>query len=194
MHIEPGAAHELVTLVAPLTLSDTRQMTSDEHDGRELLRLDSEIAKLATAAYPESTITVRLIRELVTSEEATEDWELIDALTVRDQARVLRDVGRSLRAGTPPEVLVARLASHFEAALAATARGDFPVDEVARKTGLPPKRIAALRRSAHRWPPEYVARGLRLVRALDAGIKHGLVRDTEGALLATLLDLCRTGQ
>ncbi len=160
---------------------------SDSEEGIDLARLDSELAKLSTAVFPGDTIEPSLVQALVDPNERSLGWEFLDAVREGRADLVLRELALAVANGTPPEVLLGQLASHFEVVLAATATPQQPPEVVGAATGLPVNRIAQVRRQGARADVEHAKRVLAMLRALDAGVKRGTINDTEAALAAVLV-------
>lgn len=156
----------------------------------DLYRLDSEIAKLATAAGPSRTITHDLVAQLVPGAEAMNLWGLTNAIAAGDASAAVQEVERALAMGTPAEALIGQLASQFEA-FAALAAGDrTPPGAIAAQTGLTEGRLQQASRAARRFPLERVRAGLATLRAIDTGAKLGQL-DPSDALVGAVAQLAR---
>lgn len=186
--ITPEAVQELLELlgIVPESGASRSRGQTDSDEGIDLARLDSELAKLSTAVFPGETIEPSLVQALVDPNERSLGWEFLDAVREGRADHVLRELAVAVANGTPPEVLLGQLASHFEVVLAATATPQQPPEVVAAATGLPVNRIAQVRRQGVRTDVEHARRMLAMLCALDAGVKRGTINDTEAALAAVL--------
>jgi DNA polymerase III delta subunit len=190
VEIEPSAAEELVIAIDPTALQRRREHAgsqSDQQAGLDLARVDQELAKLATAVYPEKVIRVAVVRELVAADDAPLEWALIDALNRGDATAIVRELERALDTNAVPDVLLAQLASHFEALFAAQILPHLSPDAVAAATGLSARRIAQVRRILSTRSSMNAGAMLAALRAIDASLKRGIVIDSEAALAVTLL-------
>lgn len=185
------ATQALIELLAPTGLQQHRSSQPSDID---FARFDQELAKLAAALYPEVRVRVEDIRSLIIPAEAQPEWGLVNALAHQDATLALREYAKALQSGITPEVLLAQLVSHFEAALASSADPTLAPDIIADETGLSPGRLHYLRRNMRLYSTEKAKRTLATLRSLDAGIKRGTLRDAEAALAAALVDLSSLGQ
>lgn len=186
--IELDAARELLAMlgVAEGAPSGSKSRAADTEEPIDLARLDAELAKLATAVFPEKVITRAVIHELVNPAEAPLGWELVDAVRRDRYDAVLRELARAEATGSAPEILLGQLASHLEAQLAALLTPHLPPDVVAAATGVPAGRIHQARRQAPQGGLGRVRELLLVLRAVDAGLKRGTLSDIEAALAAAL--------
>lgn len=190
VEIEPAAAEELLIAIDPTALQRRREHAGSESDqptGLDLARVDQELAKLATAVYPEKIIRVAAVRELVVADDAPLEWALIDALNRGDATAIARELERALETNAVLDVLLAQLANHFEALFAAQVLPQLSPDVVAAATGLSARRIAQVRRILSIRSPKNAGAMLTALRAIDASLKRGILIDGEAALAATLL-------
>ena len=190
VEIEPAAAEELLIAIDPTALQRRREHAGSESDqptGLDLARVDQELAKLATAVYPEKIIRVAAVRELVVADDAPLEWALIDALNRGDATAIARELERALETNAVLDVLLAQLANHFEALFAAQILPQLSPDVVAAATGLSARRIAQVRRILSIRSPKNAGAMLTALRAIDASLKRGILIDGEAALAATLL-------
>jgi len=186
--IEVDAARDLLAL---LGIGDTgpgaaNARTRDAEEAIDLNRLDTELAKLATAVFPDKVISRAVIHELVDPSEAPLGWELVDAVRRDRYDAVLRELARAEETGTPPELLLGQLASHLETLLAAMLTPHLPSDVVAAATGLLTARINQARRQLPQGGLQRVRELLLALRTVDAGLKRGSLNDIEAALAAAL--------
>ncbi len=160
----------------------------------DLYRLDQELAKLAVAAQPESTITAALVADLVVSEEAGDDWALADALAKGDAEAAIRELERALARGAQPEVVLGQLVSHYEPYVALVSAPGDPIEPIAEKTGLSEGRLRRGQRAASGLDRAAVAEALGWLRRLDAAVKLGQAELTDSlpAVVQRLAQLSAT--
>ncbi|WP_448574792.1 DNA polymerase III subunit delta [Thermomicrobium sp.] len=190
VEIEPAAAEELLIAIDPTAFQRRREHAGSESDqqaGLDLARVDQELAKLATAVYPEKIIRVAVVRELVAADDAPLEWALIDALNRGDGTAIVRELERALETNAAPDVLLAQLANHFEALLAAQILPQLSPDAVAAATGFSARRIVQIRRILSTRSPMNAGAMLAALRTIDASVKRGILIDSEAALAVTLL-------
>jgi DNA polymerase-3 subunit delta len=146
----------------------------------DLHRLDSEIAKLATAAGEAGRIERPLVDSLVPGAESQNIWGLTDAIGAGDPTGAVREVERSLSQGVAPEMLLGQLAGQFEALAAlAAVPGVGDLAAVASVTGLSEGRLRQSQRIARQFPAERVRASLSALRQFDADAKQGLIDPSE---------------
>ncbi|MDW7981795.1 MAG: hypothetical protein RMH81_03120 [Thermomicrobium sp.] len=182
------AAEELVSAVAPGALrSPGREASSspDHAPSVDLVRIDTELAKLATAVHPADVVTVEVVQELVAADEQGGDWELLDAIQAGHLDRIVRALERRLESGVPVELVLGQLASHCEV-LFATAAVPFAPPVIAEATGIPLRRLLQARRDRSDRGDE-AKDLLHALRSLDVGVKRGRVTDSDAALAALLV-------
>ncbi len=155
----------------------------------DLYRLDSELAKLATAAGSGETIRTEHISALVPGADAQDFWGITNAIMDRDASRAVIEIERALNQGSAAEAILGQITSQFEAlAVASTAERGMPLSQVAEVTGLSEGRLRQVSRSLSAFPGSSIAEGLDALRQLDAGTKQGLI-DLTDALVPLVASL-----
>lgn len=154
-----------------------------------LIRLDSELAKLATAAGDQETITSALITSLVPGADAEDFWGITNAIMQGDVARAVAEVERAYIQGSAAEGILGQIASQFEVlAVASLAGKTTGIGELASSTGVSEGRLRQSGRFVATFPSERIAVALEALRDLDAGAKQGTLDLTDSLvpLIATL--------
>ncbi len=149
----------------------------------DLYRLDTEIAKLATAAGDAENITSALIARLVPGAEAEDFWGITNAIMDGSPAKAVVETERAYALGSAPEAILGQITSQFEAlSVASLASRDVSLSQLSSVSGLSEGRLRQTSRYAHSFPPERIALGLDALRELDAAIKSGTA-EIEDALV-----------
>ena len=146
-------------------------------------QLESEIAKLALAAYPEP-ITGELIDELVPQRGEDRIFPLLDAVLGGNQAGALTHVDSGHRAGEDPSRMLNQIYQQIELAVGALAPGR-PGDplQVGRALGVANAyRMTKITDSAQRGRVS-PARQLALALETDRRMKTGRLRNPDEALV-----------
>ena len=155
----------------------------------DIFRLDTEIAKLATAAGQDRSITAGHISALVPGAEAQDFWGITNAIMNRDATKAIVEVERAYLQGSPAEAILGQITSQFEAlAVAATAERGTDLAEVAAISGLSEGRLRQASRSTTAFPATGIAAALDALRSLDADTKQGLI-DLSDALVPLIAAL-----
>ncbi len=146
-------------------------------------QLESEIAKLALAAYP-GAITVEAIEELIPQRSEERIFPLLDAVIGGNQRSALVETENAIRAGEDASRTVAQLYQQIELAAASMASGR-PSDplQAGRALGLTnANRMRPVEQAAQRARVT-PARQLRLALESDRRIKSGRIRTPEDGLV-----------
>jgi DNA polymerase III delta subunit len=183
--IDGATATRLVEALFPGTW---REVARRDDVPPELYRLDSEIAKLATAAGQDGEITANMVSELVPNADALDIWGLSNAIADRDQSRAIKQLELALDSGQPAEMILGQLGAQFETLSVVNAARGRPNDMVAKRTGLTEGRLRQAARSARNFSREDLVQALCDIRDADFGIKQGLHEPEEGlvSLVASL--------
>lgn len=179
--ISPQAAEHLVAAVCPWGLQSTESNSGLQPD---LVRLDQELAKLATAALPERHITDALVRQLVAAVEPEHGWALLNAFERHDLAGIIREIEHELDQGTPPERLLAQIVTQLELYLQVRAAGQHAETALA-SAGISAGRLRHAIPAARRFPDTLLHSLLEQLRQLDLASKLGPV-DVGAGLLSIL--------
>lgn len=185
--LDGATATRLVEALFPGTW---REVARRDDVPPDLYRLDSEIAKLAIAAGPDSEITSDLVSELVPNADALDIWGLSNAIADRDQARAIKQLELALDSGQPPEQILGQLVGQFETFAIVNAAKGRPNEMVAKRTGLSEGRLRQASRSARNYSRAELTRAMLEIRDTDFGIKQGL-HEPEDALMGLVAGLAR---
>jgi len=154
-----------------------------------LLRLDSELAKLATAAGDQNTITAEHIASLVPGADAEDFWGITNAIMQGDPAKAVIEIERAYLQGSAAEGILGQITSQIEVlAVVSMAGKAIGVPELATASGLSEGRLRQSGRYVGTFPPQRIAEALDALRDLDAGAKQGTLDITDSLvpLIATL--------
>jgi DNA polymerase III delta subunit len=146
-------------------------------------QLESEIGKLALAAYPDA-ITSQLVEDLVPQRGEDRIFPLLDAVLGGDQRRALAHVESANRAGEDSSRLTNQIYQQIELAVGAVARGR-PADplQAGRALGIANAyRMTRVTESAQRGRIK-PARQLELALENDRRLKTGRLRNPDDALV-----------
>jgi DNA polymerase-3 subunit delta len=154
---EPGAAEDLAEFVAA-----------------DLMRLKTEIDKLATFAAARKIIRREDVSALVVSEKTTTVWELADLLATRQPAKSLEFLNRLLREGEEPVLMVGAMVWMYRKLLEASElKGVTNGWQASRALGMRPEQAKLALRSAQKIPKVRLLDGLRALRRADDRLKGG---------------------
>ena len=174
-----------------------RRLDDDARDllvdctGRDLLVLGSELDKLAAAVAPGRPITLEDVGRVTASGREHGNFEITDALCVRDGAAAMRALGLALDEGAAPIAIIGAIAASFRTVLAGAdliARGR-SLDDVQRELAVHPYQRRTLQAAlrAHRAPA--LRRAMVRLAEIDLGAKSG-TGDPRAMLETWVLDLC----
>jgi DNA polymerase-3 subunit delta len=157
VEFEKGAAEDLAEFVAA-----------------DLMRLKTEIAKLATYVGERRVIRRQDVNALVISERATTVWELADMLASRRQKMALEFLDRLLRDGEEPLMILGALAWMYRKLVEASeVRGVGNAYQAARALGMRPDQAELALQSARKIPKTRLLDGLRALQSADDRLKGG---------------------
>jgi len=168
--MKPNVAMALLDALFPGTW---RAASNRDDVPPNLYRLDSEIAKLATAALPEGEITTETVSSLVPGADERNIWGLTNAIAAGDAAGAVREIERALDHGTAPDALIGQLAGQFEAFAALAFDSGSDIGSISRTTGTTEGRLRQSQRHARSFPAARVRRGLAALREVEVAAKHG---------------------
>ncbi|HKW58051.1 MAG TPA: DNA polymerase III subunit delta [Candidatus Acidoferrum sp.] len=155
VRFEPGAADDLAESVAA-----------------DLLRLKTEIEKLATFVGEKKLITRRDVAAMVISEKTTTVWELADLLAERKSAQALEFLARLLREGEEPPMLLGAIAWMYRKLIEASeVKGVSNGWQAARALAMPPERAELAVRCARKISQPRLLQGLLALRLADDRLK-----------------------
>jgi ABC-type spermidine/putrescine transport system permease subunit II len=157
VEFEKGAAEDLAEFVAA-----------------DLMRLKTEIEKLATYAGERKLICRQDISTLVISEKTTTVWELADMLASRKQKKALEFLDRLLRDGEEPLPMLGAIAWMYRKLIEASeVKGVTNGWQAARALGMRPEQAEVALQSARRIPKPRLLNGLCALQKADDRLKRG---------------------
>ena len=157
IEFEPGAAEDLAEFVAA-----------------DLMRLRTEIDKLATFAAGRKQVRREDLRALVVSEKATTVWELADMLAAGQGKKALGFLDRLLREGEQPLQMLGAITWMYRKLIEASElRGVTNGWQAARALGMRPEQAVLALESARRIPKVRLLAGLGALRRADDRLKSG---------------------
>src|SRR6266576_1332357 len=154
---EPGAAEDLAEFVAA-----------------DLMRLRTEIGKLATFAAGRKQIRREDVRALVVSEKTTTVWELADMLASRQGKKALEFLDRLLREGEEPLQMLGAMTWMYRKLIEASElRGVTNGWGAARALAMRPEQAQLALESARKIPKARLLAGLAALQRADERLKGG---------------------
>lgn len=157
IELEPGAAEDLAEFVAA-----------------DLMRLRTEIDKLATFAAGSKQVRREDIRVLVVSEKTTTVWELADMLASRQGKKALGFLDRLLREGEQPLQMLGAITWMYRKLIEASELSGVTNGwQLARALGMRPEQAVLALESARRIPKARLLAGLGALRRADDRLKSG---------------------
>jgi DNA polymerase III subunit delta len=157
VEFEKGAAEDLAEFVAA-----------------DLMRLKTEIDKLATYAAERKVIARADVSELVISEKTTTIWELADLLASRQPKRALEFLDRLLRDGEEPLQMLGAIAWMYRKLIEASeVKGVANGWQAARALGMRPEQAEVALQSARKISKPRLLAGLHALRDADDRLKGG---------------------
>ena len=157
VEFERGAAEDLAEFVAA-----------------DLMRLKTEIEKLATFAAERKQIRREDVSALVVSEKTTTVWELADLLTSRQGKKALEFLDRLLREGEEPLQMLGAITWMYRKLVEASeVRGVANGWQAARALGMRPEQAELALQSARKIPKPRLLAGLGALQRADDRLKGG---------------------
>jgi DNA polymerase III subunit delta len=157
VEFEKGAAEDLAEFVAA-----------------DLMRLRTEIEKLATFAGEKKFIKRNDVTSMVISEKTTTVWELADLLAARKSAKALEFLDRLLRDGEEPLSMVGAMAWMYRKLIEASeVRGATNGWQAARALGMRPEQAELALQAARKIPKAQLLAGLCALQKADHRLKGG---------------------
>jgi DNA polymerase III subunit delta len=154
---ERGAAEDLAEFVAA-----------------DLMRLKTEIDKLATFAAERRLIRREDVSALVVSERTTTVWELADLLASRQGKRALEFLDRLLRKGEEPLQMLGAITWMYRKLIEASeVKGVANGWQAARALGMRPEQAELALQSARKIPKPRLLAGLGALQRADDRLKGG---------------------
>jgi DNA polymerase-3 subunit delta len=175
VEFEEGAAEDLTEFVAA-----------------DLMRLQTEIKKLATYVGNRKIIRRQDVVALVISEKTTTVWELADMLASRQQKKALEFLERLLRDGEEPLQMLGALTWMYRKLIEASeVRGVSNGWQAARALGMRPEQAELALQSARRIGKPRLLAGLRALQVADSRLKGG-ADDAQAVMEFLLIELTGT--
>jgi len=157
VQFEKGAAEDLAELV-----------------NGDLMRLKTEVEKLATYRAGSKTIGREDVGALVISEKSSTIWDVADLLASRQPRKALEFINRLMRDGEEPVMMVGGMAWMYRKLMEASElRGVTNGWQAARALGMRPEQAELAIQSARRIPKERLLDGLRVLAEADSLLKGG---------------------
>ena len=157
VEFEPGAAEDLAEFVAA-----------------DLMRLKTEIDKLATFAAGRKRIRREDVSALVVSDKTTTVWELADMLASRQGNTALEFLDRLLREGEEPLQMLGAMTWIYRKLIEASeVRGVSNGWQAARALGMRPGQAELALQSARKIPKHRLLAGLGALQRADDRLKGG---------------------
>jgi DNA polymerase III subunit delta len=157
VEFEKGAAEDLAEFVAA-----------------DLMRLKTEIEKLATYVAQKKVIRREDVSALVVSEKTTTVWELADLLASRQSRRALEFLDRLLRGGEEPLQMLGAITWMYRKLIEASeVKGVTNGWQAARALGMRPEQAELALQSARKISKPRLLGGLGALRRADDRLKGG---------------------
>jgi DNA polymerase-3 subunit delta len=152
-----GAAEELAEFVAA-----------------DLMRLKTEIEKLATYVLARKIVRREDVRALVISEKTSTVWELADVLASRQSKTALEFLDRLLREGEEPLPMLGAMTWMYRKIIEASElNGAVNGWQAARALGMRPEQAELALQSARKIPKSQLLAGLVALQRADDRLKRG---------------------
>jgi DNA polymerase III subunit delta len=157
VEFEEGAAEDLTEFVAA-----------------DLMRLKTEIDKLATFAGERKVIRRADVSAMVVSEKTTTVWELADMLASRQPKLALEFLDRLLRDGEEPLPMLGAMAWMYRKLIEASEiKGAMNGWQAARALGMRPEQAELALQNSRKIPKARLLNGLRALQKADDRLKRG---------------------
>ena len=148
----------------------------------DLMRLKSEVEKLATFASQRKIIRREDVSLLVSSAKTTTIWEVADLLASQQPRKALEFIDRLLREGEEPVLMVGGMAWMYRKLVEASeVRGAAAGWQAAKALGMRPEQAELAIRCALKIPRERLLDGLRALQEADNRLKGG-VKDVRAVM------------
>jgi DNA polymerase-3 subunit delta len=157
VEFEKGAAEDLAEFVAA-----------------DLMRLKTEIDKLATYVSERKLIRQQDVSVLVVSEKTTTVWELADLLASRQPKKALEFLDRLLRDGEEPLPMLGAMTWMYRKLIEASeVKGATNGWQAARALGMRPEQAELALQGAKKISKSRLLDGLRALQKADDRLKRG---------------------
>ncbi len=176
VEFENGAAEDLAEFVAA-----------------DLMRMKTEIEKLATFAGERKFISRNDVTSMVISEKTTTVWELADLLAAGKSAKALEFLDRLLRDGEEPLSMVGAMAWMYRKLIEASeVKGVTNGWQAARALGMRPEQAELALQNARKISKPRLLSGLRALQNADDRLKGG-AEDTRAVMEFLVTELTTSG-
>jgi DNA polymerase-3 subunit delta len=140
----------------------------------DLMRLKTEIEKLATYAAERKRIRREDVSLMVIAEKTSTIWEVADLIASRQPRKAIEFIECLLREGEEPVMMVGGLAWMYRKLVEASEiRGATNGWQAARALGMRPEQAEMAVRNARRISKERLLEGLRALQEADSRLKGG---------------------
>jgi DNA polymerase III subunit delta len=140
----------------------------------DLMRLKTEVEKLATFAAQRKTIRREDVSLLVISEKTTTIWEVADLLASHQPRKALEFIDRLLREGEEPVMMVGGMAWMYRKLVEASElRGVTNGWQAAKALGMRPEQAELAIHCARRVSRDRLLDGVRALQEADSRLKGG---------------------
>ena len=157
IELEKGGAEELSELVSG-----------------DLLRLETELEKLATFVGDRRKITKAEITALVISEKTTTIWEVANFLAAQQPKQALEFINRLFAEGEAALLMLGGITWMYRKIVEASElRGATNGWQAARTLGMRPEQAAIALECSRKIPKERLMNGLRALKTADSDLKSG---------------------
>jgi len=157
IELEKGAAEELAELVSG-----------------DLLRLQTELEKLATFAGERKKISKAEIAALVVSEKTTTIWQVAAFLAAQQPKQAIDFINRLLAEGEPPLLMLGAIAWMYRKIVEASeVRGVTNGWQAARALGMRPEQAEIALQCARKISKQRLLNGIRALKEADVQLKSG---------------------
>jgi len=145
-----------------------------EFVGGDLMRLKTEVMKLATYAADRKQLRREDISALVISEKSATIWEVAELLATRQPAKALEFFDHLLRDGEEPVMMIGGMAWMYRKLVEASElRGVTNGWQAARALGMRPEQAELALQCARKISKERLLDGVRALREADDRLKGG---------------------
>jgi DNA polymerase-3 subunit delta len=139
----------------------------------DLMRLKTEVDKLATFAAERGSVRRADVAALVVSEKSATIWEVADFLAARQPHKALEFFERLLREGEEPVAMLGAMAWMYRKLIEATEVRATNGFQAARALGMRPEQAELAIQCARKISKERLLGGLKVLREADDRLKGG---------------------
>jgi DNA polymerase-3 subunit delta len=140
----------------------------------DLMRLKTEVEKLATFAVERGSVRRADVAALVVSEKSATIWEVADFLAARQPRKALEFFERLLREGEEPVAMLGAMAWMYRKLIEATEVRAANGFQAARALGMRPEQAELAIQCARKISKERLLGGLKALREADDRLKGGV--------------------